>query len=205
MPSRFNSALLAVAADFVGQFAPWQSIEVAPMPGGVSVAACDRGAVAMIGYDPKGSTDDILRILPTADLIKAARGIKTAPRDVYIEGSTAIVTTYRKEHNTSIEVPITYSSVETPSLRPVIDAAIKRWGTSPASSGTSGRYDASFLLNAFKAVCTTDSLVMCGFDGGPLRLQREDCEIVILICPQEALPIPPVPDWLYRFASSPSA
>ena len=44
------------------------------------------------------------------------------------------------------------------------------------------------------------SLVLSAFDGGPLRLQGEGLELMILVMPQTAEPIPPIPDWVLRFS-----
>jgi hypothetical protein len=46
----------------------------------------------------------------------------------------------------------------------------------------------------------SDSLVLSGYQGGPLRLQREDLQMVVLLMPQTALPIPAAPDWLGQYA-----
>jgi len=206
----FNSALLAYAAAFTGKFGTDQGIEVAPLrygdlDSGVTIAAFNRGAVGMIGYDPEGKADASALIFPDSALVKAANGIKTAGRDVCIEGDelsslAARVTTYYKEHNTFKDFTIRASS-ELPSYRPAIAAALERWGTTPETSTTAGRYDLSLLLPAIKAmVDDSDSLVLSGYHGGPLRLQREDIQMVVLLMPQTAQPIPAAPDWLSQYA-----
>lgn len=209
----FNSALLAYAGAFTGQWAGDRGIEVAPLrPGrldsGVTVAAFNRGAVGMIGYDPKGSASERVILVPGGDLLKAARGIKTAERDVRIEGDDpaalkARVTTYYKEHATFLDFQVRASSEPLDSYRAAVDAALQRWGRLPELSSNAGRYDIKLLLAAIKAmVDDTDSLVISGYDGGPLRLQREDAEIVVLLMPQAAQPIPSAPDWLSLYAQA---
>lgn len=200
MPVRFDSSLLAIAAEFTGKHTPWQGVEIAPLGSGVSVTACDRGAVALIAFDPKGVADESMVLLPGGDLLKAARGLKTAERDIYIDGATGVVTTYRKEHSTSVEVPVVRSSVPFPPVRKVLLAVLEAWGSTPELSTTAGRYDADILLKILKAAGNTPALVISGYDGGPLRIQREDCQMLILAMPQEAVPIPPLPDWAHTYA-----
>ena len=206
----FNSALLAYAASFTGKFGSDQGIEVTPLragepESGVTVAAFNRGAIGMIGYDPDGKADSSALVFPDSALVKAANGIKTAGRDVCIEGDdltalSARVTTYYKEHNTFKDFTVR-ASLELPSYRPAIAAALKCWGSTPETSTTAGRYDLSLLLPAIKAmVDDSDSLVLSGYHGGPLRLQREDLQMVVLLMPQTALPIPAAPDWLGQYA-----
>ena len=43
---------------------------------------------------------------------------------------------------------------------------------------------------------------MSAFDGGPMRLQTDRGNVVILVMPQTAEPIPPIPDWLINFAKA---
>lgn len=199
---RFSSALLSLAAEFTGRFVPYQGVEIAPLAGGVSVAATDRGALTMIGFDPAGYASERTVVLPSGDLAKACKGIKSAQREVTLDGDSAVVTTFYKEHSTSKEFPLTYSSAEFPPLAHVVAAAIKLWGSQPKSSSTAGRYDLDLLTRAIKAVNgEADSIVLSSYCGGPLRLQREDLQIVIFLMPQEAEPIPAVPPWLTDYAS----
>lgn len=203
---RFDASLLALACDFVGTWVPYQGIELAPLAGGVSIAATNRGAVAMIAFDPNGSADETTVLLPGGDLAKACRGIKTASREVTLHESTAVVTTYRKSTNSSVELPITRSSIPFPNLTRVITTALQYWGTTPTASSTAGRYELPLLTKALRAMADdSDSIVLSAFQGGPLRLQREDSEIVILLMPQAAEPIPPVPSWLESYAQRDSA
>lgn len=212
MQIAFHSALLAYAGSFAGQFGD-AGIEVAPLSAenprsGVTVAAFNRGAIGMIGYDPAGRASERVVLLPSNDLLKAAKGIKTAERDIRVEGDdpqalSARVTTYYKEHNTFKDFTVRCSDRPFPSYRAAIEAAVGRWGAEPKVSSTAGRYDIGLLLSAIKAmVDDTDSIVISGYDGGPLRLQREDIQIVVLLMPQEAQPIPAVPPWLSDYAAA---
>jgi hypothetical protein len=204
MPTlRFNSALLSLAAEFTGKYAPWQGIRIAPLSGGVSVSASDRGAATFIGWDPSGTTSEEVCLLPSRDLAAACRGIKTAERDVSIDGDLAVVTTYHKAHSTSKEFPLAYASCPPPPFEDVIAQAIEFWKAAPEFSRTAGRYDLGLLLKALKALGSEDdSVVLSSWNGGPLRLFREDIQATILLMPQEAKPIPGTPPWLADFAAS---
>ncbi len=201
MNLRFNSALLHLAAEFTGKYAPWQGIRVAPLAGGVSVAASDRGAATLIGWDPNGSASSEACLLPSRDLANACKGIKTAERDVSIDDDQAVVTTFFKSHSVTKEFPVTYSSCPPPPFEETIAAAISYWGATPELSRTAGRYDLGLLLKALKALGSEDdAVVLSAWQGGPLRLQRGDVQAVVLVMPQEAQPLPGIPAWLEDFA-----
>jgi hypothetical protein len=201
MNFRFRSVLLNLASEFTGKYAPWQSIRIAPLAGGVSVSASDRGAATFIGWDPSGLATEEAFLLPGRDLAAGCRGIKTADRDVSIEDDLAVVTTYHKAHSVSKEFPVAYSSCPPPPFGDVIAKAISYWGATPELSRTAGRYDLGLLLKALKVLGTEDdSVVLSAWQGGPLRLQREDVQAVIMLMPQEAQPLPGVPAWLEDFA-----
>lgn len=200
---RFNSYLLALAAEFTGRFTPYQGVQIAPLAGGVSVAATDRGALTMLGYDPAGTATEEIVVLPDAEFARACKGIKTAQREVTIEAGHALVTTYYKEHSTSKEFAVHTSAVPFPPLAEVVSKVIATWGEQPSSSVTAGRYDLDLLHKAIKAMAgDSDSIVLSGFHGGPLRLQREDTGVVVFLMPQTAQPIPPLPPWLDTYAQS---
>lgn len=204
MNLRFNSALLHLAAEFTGKYAPWQGVRVAPLAGGVSVSASDRGAATLIGWDPSGLASGEACLLPSSDLATACRGIKTAEREVSIEDSCAVVTTFHKAHSTSKEFAVAYASCPPPPFGKTIAAAIDYWGATPELSRTAGRYDLGLLLKALKALGSEDeAVVLSAWQGGPLRLQRGDVQVVILLMPQEAQPLPGVPAWLEDFARQP--
>jgi len=201
---QLNSALLAIAAEFTGKYAPYQAVEISPCPtGGVFVASTDKGSIACLAYDPGGKADETARILPDNELIKVCRGIKTADRDIRIEGTNAIVTTYRKSTNERKEITISRSISEFPPLAQAIDACIRRWGETPEISATAGRYDAHYVERALKGVSTLgDSVVLSAYDGGPLRIHNQTNDVIVLVMPQTAESIPSVPEWLSEYAKA---
>lgn len=199
---QFNSALLALAGLFVGQYAPYQAIHVRPHADGVLVASTNQGHVSFLGYDSQGTADERCNLIASDKLLAACTGIKSAERDIVIDGPSARVTTYRKTADNEIkEFPILYSSLEFPPLEGAIAACIDRWSATPAISATAGRYAASFLTKALKAAAgCSDSIALSAFDGGPLRIQCQGLDMLILVMPQAAEPVPPLPDWVCSFA-----
>lgn len=201
----FDSALFAIAAEFVGPYAPYQGVAVAPGPnGGVFMSSTDQGKIACIAYDHRGSADEAIYVLPTTELLKCCKGIKTAERELRIEGVTGFVTTYRKSAANEVrEVPITRSQTEPPPLPRIMQTCIETWGKTPILSETSGRYGSAYLEKTIRALSNREaSLVFSAFDGGPLRIQSESGNLLILVMPQKAAPVPPMPDWLADFAKS---
>lgn len=201
---QFNSALLALAGLFVGAYAPYQAVHIRPHAGGVLVASTNQGQVSFLGYDPNGSADESCNIVACDKLLAACAGIKSAERDVFIEDGRATVTTYYKAaDNKKKEFPVLYSSVPFPPLASAVQACVDRWSATPATTATAGRYASSFLLDAIKAVSGCgDSITLSAFDGGPLRLQSDTLDMLILVMPQTAEPIPPLPDWVCSFAQA---
>lgn len=200
---QFNSALLALAGAFTGPWAPYQAVHLQSHRGGVLVAASDGGKVSMLGYDAKGRADESRDILAAPDLLRACAGIKTAERDVRIDGESALVTTYRKTTSAETkEFPIAPATAPFPPLDRALAACIARWSAAPSLSATAGRYDTYYLEKAIKtAGHLCDSLVLSAFDGGPLRLQGEGLDVLILVMPQTAEPVPPLPQWVQDFAA----
>lgn len=200
---QFNSALLALAADFTGKVAPFQAIRIEPAPtGGVMVASTNKGHIAFIGHDPSGQVDEARTIIPSGDLINACRGIRTAERYLAIDGTAGVVTTVRKSATSSVQAPLMDSLAPFPPLREVMAEVIRRWSATPAASPTAGRYDAELLKRAIKAAgaANADAIVLSAFDGGPLRIQLENLEALVLVMPQTAQPIPPIPQWAVAYA-----
>ena len=195
---QFNSANLAAVGPFVSRYAPWQSIHLSAHAGGVMATACDGGKAIAMAFDPGGRADENCDLLPSSELLRACAGIKSADRDVRIEADAALVTTYRKTANDEVrQYPIQRSLIPFPSIDNLLEAVLERWGAQPASSDTAGRYDSFYLEKAIKtASFLNTSLVLSAFDGGPLRLQNNTGTLCILIMPQKAEPIPPVPDWI---------
>lgn len=200
-----SAQVFSLVAQFRGDYAPFQGLYLAPHPdGGVIAVATRHGHIACFARDPQGSADEERTILPGDALLKAARPIKSAERFVVLEGATAMVTTrYATAGDKSVEAPITDSSKPLPDLRPVLASCIERWGATPDSTSTAGRYDTELLRHAIQAAeFSNGSLTLAAFDGGPLRLQSESMELVVLLMPQEARPIPEIPAWLTTFASA---
>ena len=199
----FNSALLASAAEFTGRYAPYQGIEIRPAgEQGVFLTATDQGNVLCLCYDPLGRGDETIVLLPDSDLLKACKGIKTAEREIRIDGQTALVTTFRKSAaNEAKEFPITRSSVPFPPVAEVMQACVERWGATPAVTATAGRYSSAYIDKAVKVLQVHESsVVMSCFDGGPLRLQGDNGNVLVVVMPQTALPIPAVPEWTELYA-----
>ena len=203
---RLNSSLFSHAADVVGKFAPCQGIELAPHPSGKGItvtALADSQAMVVIGYDPKGVTDEPATVfLPTPEIKTASKGIKSAERELAIEDGLATVTTYYQSHSVGKSFPIATTSVPFPPVRSVIARAVEFWGSAPIQLGSSGRYDLPLLLSAIRSMAdATQSLVVSPYPNGPLRLQREDLSLVAMLMPQTAVPIPPLPDWLLEYGA----
>lgn len=201
---QLNSALVAICSEFTGKYAPYQSIEISPAPaGGVFVASTDRGNIACLAHDPAGKADETIKLLPDTELMKYCRGIKTADRQLQIEGNNAMVTTFRKSTNEQRETVVNRSISDFPPLARAISSCLERWSKTPTVSATAGRYESAYVERALKGLSTTsDSVVLSAFDGGPLRVQTDKADVVILVMPQVAEKIPSIPEWLSEYASS---
>ena len=150
---RFNSALLANAAEFTGKYAPYQGIELAPAPGGgIYVTSTDKGNIAFFGYDAAGEADQCVVVFPTADLIKLCRGIKTADRELRISDGLGKVTTFRKSSNEVKETPVQFSSIAFPELGPVVQTIVGYWNNQPPMTTTCGSYDSGYVAKALKCL-----------------------------------------------------
>jgi len=198
---QFNSALLAAVGSFTGPYAPYQSVHLRPHCGGVLLAASDHGKVTAIGFDRMGTADESITIIPSPELLKASSGIKTAERGIVIDGETATVTTYYKtSSNNGKQLPVQHSITPFPDIDGALAVCVQRWSATPSLSETAGRYRVAYLERAIKAAgLLADSLVLSAFDGGPLRIQGETLELIILVMPQTAEPIPALPDWVQHF------
>ena len=201
---RFNSALLANAAEFTGKYAPYQGIELAPAPGGgIYVTSTDKGNIAYFGYDASGETDRCAVVFPTTDLIKHCRGIKTADRELRIQDGLGMVTTYRKSSSEVKETPVQFSAVPFPELGPVIQTIVKYWKEQTPLSSTCGSYDSSYVAKALKCLGGQgESVCISSFDGGPMRLQLPGEQQVVLVMPQEKIPVPALPEWLQLYGTT---
>ena len=201
---KLNSALVAICSEFTGKYAPYQAIEISPATGGgVFVASTDRGNIACLAHDPGGKADETIHLLPDAELMKFCRGIKTADRELSIDGNNAMVTTFRKTTSERREAIINKSISEFPPLAKAICSCLDRWSPAPSVSTTAGRYESTYVERALKGLSSTsESVVLSAFDGGPLRIQTDKADVVVLVMPQVAEKIPPVPEWLSDYAAS---
>lgn len=201
-----NSALIAIASEFTGSYAPYQAVELTPDDrGGVFLASTDKGNVACLAYDPSGEGDETINLLPNSELVKASRGVKTANRTVFIEGDIARVTTHRKSTSETKEVSINRSTVNSPNLAKALKDCLDHWDKLDAESmsATAGRYNLTYIQRAIKGLSTLNaSVILSSFNGGPMRIEESSGEIVILVMPQTAEPIPPIPQWLRKFAAN---
>ncbi len=201
---QLNSALVAICSEFTGKYAPYQAVEISPAPrGGVFVASTDRGNIACLAHDPAGRADRVMRLLPDAELIKLCRGIKTAERQLRIEGNNALISTFRESTTEKRETIVNESISDFPPLSGAISSCLSKWSDTPTVSSTAGRYESVYIERALKGLATTsDSVVLSAFDGGPLRIQTDKANIVVLVMPQLKEKIPSVPEWLSDYAAS---
>ena len=200
---QLKAALVSIAAEFTGKYSPFQSVQISPagVDNGVFVASTDKGNIACLAYDPAGQADESIQIIPSKELVAACKPIKTAERELRITDNSALVTTYRKTTNEAKELSIQKSQVDFPDLAKAIRDCINRWTALPEISKTAGRYDQLYLQKAIKGLSAFDSsIVMSAFDGGPLRLETDDNNVIILVMPQEAKPIPRLPEWICKYA-----
>lgn len=200
---QLNSALVSIAAEFCGKYSPYQAIEISKAPGdGAYVTSTDGGRVVCLAYDPGGQCDQTTRILPDSDLLRFCRGIKTAERELRIKGNSAVVTTFRKTTSEKKEFIVNHSISDSPPLAKAVQACIDKWSATPALSCTAGRYESAYVERALKGLAHDGSVVISAFDGGPMRIQTDQGNVVILVMPQTAEPIPPIPDWLIEYAKA---
>lgn len=207
---RLNSAYFSLAADFAGEFSPCQGIELAPHPSGQGVtivSVSDYQTMVFLGYDSQGACDEGAAVfLPGTEIPKAGRGIKTAERELVIDGSVATITEYKSKTSSSQEFLITRTSTPLPPMRAVINKTVELWGEAPEVAAATGRYSLPLLLSAIKAMADrATSISMYIYPDGPMRLQREDMSVVVLLMPQTATPIPVLPGWLLSYGEPPES
>lgn len=203
---QFRSALLCAAGQFVGKYTPYESIHIQPHDGGILVASTDGGKISFLGYDPDGRGQETCSIVASQKLLDACAGIKSAEREVQLRDGTASVITYRKIASNEVKTfPYVHASTPFPPLQRAVSACIQRWSAAPAVGSTAGRYSSEYLLRAIRSAgFHSDSIVLSAFDGGPLRLHCEGMEMLILVMPQAAAPIPPLPQWVQTYAAQPA-
>ena len=204
MTISLNGALVAVAADFTGNYSPYQAVQIRPNPNGagVFVAATDAGKLAFLAYDHAGKGDEEVILLPTSDLLKNTRPLKSASRWLEIEGSQARCSKLTKNTTTTTEVPITRSAVTPPDLVGVMKTVAMTWGKDcPVIN--SGNFNASYLQRAFRAIESLgSSITLSHLDGGPLRVESTVGQAMVMVMPETARPVPELPEYLLQFANS---
>ena len=199
-----NGALVAVAADFVGRYSPYQGIQLRPGPNGdgVYVASTDAGRLAFLAYDHSGKGDEEIILLPTADLIKETRPLKSATRWLEIEGETARCSKLTKATTKTSEVPITRSAVAPPDLVGAFRVVAETWGKDIPCVDC-GNFNASYLQKAFRAIESLgSSITLSHLSGGPLRIESTTGCALVMVMPETARPIPELPEYLLKFANS---
>ena len=205
MTISLNGALIAVAADFVGKYAPYQAIQIRPNPhgDGVFVASTDAGRLAFLAFDNSGSGDEQINLLPTADLIKNTRPLKSATRWIEIEGSTARCSKLTKATQKTEEIQITRSTIEPADLVGAMKTVAHQWGSDTPNCTNAGNFNPGFLTRAFKAIeALGGSITMSHLNGGPLRIESTDSDVIVLVMPEMARPVPALPHYLKAFAGS---
>ena len=199
-----NGALVAVAADFVGKYAPYQGIQIRPNQGGkgVFVAATEGGRMAFLAYDHAGKGDEEVVLLPSADLLKNCRPLKSASRWLEIECSTARCSKSTKNTTQTVEIPITRSAVPPPDLVGVMRTVAEQWGKDTPCVDA-GNFSAEFLQKAFRAIESLGSSVtLSHLNGGPLRVESTVGTAMVMVMPESARPIPDLPEYLFAYAHS---
>lgn len=205
MTISLNGALIAVAADFVGKYSPYQAIQIRPNPNGdgVFVASTDAGRLAFLAFDNSGTGDEQINILPTPDLIKNTRPLKSANRWIEIEGSTARCSKLTKATTKTEEISITRSTIEPADLVGAMKTVAHQWGKDVPNCTNAGNFNPGFLTRAFKAIeALGGSITMSHLNGGPLRVESTDSDVIVLVMPEMARPVPALPHYLKAFAGS---
>ena len=82
-------------------------------------------------------------------------------------------------------------------------AVATQWGKDVPHCVDAGNFSANFLLRAFKAIeVLGGSITMSHLNGGPLRVESTDHDVIVLVMPEMARPIPALPDFLRSFSAS---
>lgn len=209
MTIQLQAGLFHLAAGFVGQFSPFQAIEISPGRHGLGVfVAATDGNTAFVALDRHGTASCNLALLPEAALVKAAAPIKTAKRTLILdtEENSASVFTHRKTTTGStlvFDLPVV-STVDLPPLRRVLQQVAHAWDT-PAMAPVvnSGRYQVNLLLKTLEAAGKLGDLVtLHGWDGGPIRVEAEGSDVLLLVMPTHACVMPGAPPWLEEFCAA---
>ena len=205
----FESRLFSIAAQFTGTYAPYQGVHITPGPGGTGaiVAATDRGAALFLGFDPDGTVDEPVTLLPYDELSRAAKGLKSGPRTLSIDTETRlaqVITHLKTKAGKVVEMPAPPPIGGVfEDLRPFVANVVRFWETNGSSSDTAGRFDVGLLTKMLdNAEILGDSVILSCLTGGVLRVGIEGTDLFLLLASQTALPIPPVPAWMASWAAS---
>ena len=162
----------------------------------------DAGKLAFLAYDHTGKGDEEIVLLPTADLLKNTRPLKSAGRWIEIEGSTARCSKSTKNTTQTVEIPITRSVATPPDLVGVMKTVSEQWGKD-CPCVDAGNFNANYLQKAFRAIESLGSSVtLSHLNGGPLRIESTVGTALVMLMPETANPIPQLPDYLHQFANS---
>jgi hypothetical protein len=207
----FESRLFSIAAQFTGTYAPYQGVHITPGPGGAGaiVAATDRGAALFLGFDPDGTVDEPITLLPYDELSRAAKGLKSGPRTLSIDTETRlaqVITHLKTKAGKVVELPAP-APIGAPSdfadLRSTVANFVRFWEKNGSTSDTAGRFDVGLLTKMLdNAEILGDSVILSCLTGGVLRVGIEGTDLFLLLASQTAQPIPPVPAWMASWAAS---
>jgi hypothetical protein len=208
----FESRLFSIAAQFVGEYSPYQGVHIEPGPGGTGaiVAATDRGAALFLGFDPDGVVDEPATLLPYAELARAAKGLKSGPRTLSVDtdsGIAQVVTHLKTKAGKVVEMPAPAQLPGTDDvfrdLRAFVASIVRFWEENGSTSDTAGRFDVELLMRFLSnAEVLGDSVVLSCLTGGVLRVDIEGTNLFLVLASQAAEPIPPVPAWMVSWAGA---
>jgi hypothetical protein len=203
-----DSRLFYIACQYTHKFAPWQAVTIQPGADGTGaiVSASDRGAATFLAFDPTGQADDHAAFIAGSDLLKVAKGIKSAKRSLRIDTDQLLarVTTHLKGSDKVVEAPAPMLSENpAPDLRLVMKRYLDARRQVPAGNAFA-RIDAKLLARACESFDQlSDSVIISTLEGAaPICLQGDKVDVMVLLMPQTADPLPPVPDWLNRWSQS---
>jgi hypothetical protein len=205
-----ESRLFSIAAQFTGDYAPYQGVHITPGPGGTGaiVAATDRGAALFLGFDPDGTVDEPVSLLPYDELTRAAKGLKSGPRTLDIDTETRlakVITHLKTKAGKVVELPAP-APIDAPKvfedLRSTVASFVRYWEANGSTSETAGRFDVGLLTRMLdNAEILGDSVVLSCLTGGVLRVGIEGTNLFLLLASQTALPLPPVPAWMASWST----
>jgi hypothetical protein len=206
----FESRLFSIAAQFTSPYHPYQGVCVYPGPGGQGaiVSATHQGSTLVLAFDPAGEVEAPANLLPYPELARAAKGLKNGARTLEIDTETRlakVITHLKTKAGKVVELP---APAELPiegvflDMRERVAGMIRYWKEHEDSKVNAGRYDIKLLTTLLdSAESLGESIVLSCLDG-PLRISIDGSDLFLIIGPQTAEPIPPVPAWMARWAAS---